>query len=52
MVLSFKVDTRLKKALQGLADKENRNLSNYIVNLLIRHLEEKSIDYKKPPPKK
>ncbi len=52
MVLSFKIDAELKKTLQELADKENRTLSNYIVNLLIRHTEEKGIDYKKTPPKK
>lgn len=47
MSLSFKVDSRLKKALEGLATKENRSLSNYVVTVLIRHLEERDIDYKK-----
>lgn len=47
MSLSFKVDSRLKKALENLATKENRSLSNYVITLLIRHLEEKGIDYKK-----
>lgn len=47
MVLSFKIDSRLKDILQNLADKENRSLSNYIITLLIRHLEVEGIDYKK-----
>jgi len=47
MSLSFKVDPRLKKALEDLASKENRSLSNYVITLLMRHLEEKGIDYKK-----
>lgn len=47
MVLSFKIDSMLKDTLQKLADKENRSLSNYVINLLIKHLESKGIDYKK-----
>jgi len=47
MSLSFKVDPRLKKALEDLAIIENRSLSNYVVTLLIRHLEEKGIDWGK-----
>ena len=52
MSLSFKVDSRLKKALEDLAIKENRSLSNYVITLLIRHLEAKGIDYKKDKPSK
>ena len=52
MVLSFKIDSRLKDTLQNLADKENRSLSNYVITLLIRHLEAKGIDYKKDKPSK
>jgi len=52
MSLSFKVDSRLKKALEDLAIKENRSLSNYVITLLMRHLEEKGIDYKKEKPSK
>jgi predicted transcriptional regulator len=48
MVLSFKVDSRIKDALQKLADEENRSLSNYIVTVLIRHLEKLGIHYKNP----
>ncbi len=45
--LSFKVDVRIKKALEKLAEKENRSLSNYVITTLIRHLEEKGIDWRK-----
>lgn len=45
--LSFKVDPRLKKALETLAHKENRSLSNYVITLLMKHLDEKGIDWKK-----
>jgi len=47
MSLSFKVDPRLKKALENLAAKENRSLSNYVITLLMKHLEEKGIDWRK-----
>jgi predicted transcriptional regulator len=48
MSLSFRVDTRLKKALESLARKENRSLSNYVITLLMKHLEEKGINWEKP----
>ncbi|MEA1947493.1 MAG: CopG family transcriptional regulator [Thermodesulfobacteriota bacterium] len=48
MSLSFKVDPRLKKAIENLAVKENRSLSNYVITLLMKHLEEKGIDWKQP----
>lgn len=47
MVLSFKVDPRIKKALLKLAEKENRSLSNYVITLILRHLEEKGVDWRK-----
>ncbi len=47
MVISFKVDERIKKAMQRLAEEDHRNLSNYIVALFIRHLEEKGVDWRK-----
>jgi len=37
MSLSFKVDPRLKKALENLSVKENRSLSNYVITLLMKH---------------
>jgi len=49
MSLSFKVDPRIKKALEDLAAKENRSLSNYVLTLLLKHLKEKGIDWEKPP---
>jgi predicted transcriptional regulator len=47
MTLSFKVDIRIKRSLEKLAEKENRSLSNYVVTLLLRHFEEKGIDWRK-----
>jgi len=55
MVLSFKVDSKLKEILQQLADKENRSLSNYVITVLLRHLKEQGIDWReeqKNPPEK
>jgi predicted transcriptional regulator len=43
--LSFKVDSRLKETILKLAEKENRSLSNYIVTLLMKHLEDQGIDW-------
>jgi len=48
MSLSFKVDPRLKKALETLARKENRSLSNYVITLLMKHLDEKGVTWEKP----
>ena len=48
--LSFKVDSRLKKALDDLAEKENRSLINYVITHLMKHLQEKGIDWKKEDP--
>ena len=47
MSLSFKVNPRLKRALEKLAQKENRSLSNYVVTLLMRHLEEQDVNWRK-----
>lgn len=51
MSLSFKVDPRLKKALEDLSAKENRSLSNYVITLLMKHLKERHIDWQNPPEK-
>ena len=48
-VISFKVDSWIKEALQKLASSETRPLSNYILRILLKHLEEKGIDPPKPP---
>ena len=37
----------MKKALEDLAKKENRSLSNYVITQLIKHLEDKGIDWRK-----
>jgi len=52
MTLSFKVDPRMKKALEDLAIKENRSLSNYVITLLMKHLEEKDINWRRESSKK
>ena len=52
MTLSFKVDTGIKRSLEKLAEKENRSLSNYVVTLLLRHLEEKGVDWREESEKK
>ena len=44
--LSFKVDPRLKEAIQKLAEKENRSLSNYVITVLIKHLDKLGIDWR------
>jgi len=48
MVMSFKVDKELNQALQKLADKEYRSLSNYVIMVLKKHLDEKGVPWKKP----
>ena len=45
-MISFKLDKRIKEAVQKLAESENRSLSNYVVTLLMKHLEEKGIDWR------
>lgn len=47
--LSFKIDYRLKDALLKLAEEEYRSLSNYVVTVLMKHLEEQDIDWRKIP---
>ena len=44
--LSFKIDPAIKDAILKLAKKENRSLSNYVVTVLMRHLEIKGIDWR------
>ena len=45
--LSFKIDPAIKDAILKLAKKENRSLSNYVVTVLMRHLDIKGIDWHK-----
>jgi len=37
-------------ALQKLAEDETRSLSNYVVTVLIKHLQEHGIDWRKEKP--
>ena len=46
MTLSFKVDPKFKKALEEQAKKDNRSLANYVITVLMRHLESKGIDWR------
>ena len=46
MVISFKVHKRIREALKRLADKEHRSLSNYILTILLSHLEAKGISWR------
>ncbi|MDY6988391.1 MAG: CopG family transcriptional regulator [Thermodesulfobacteriota bacterium] len=52
MVISFKIDEKVKLALQKLAEEENRSLSNYVTTLLLEHLKSKGIDWQKRKSKK
>jgi predicted transcriptional regulator len=52
MSLSFKVDPQLKKAIEDLAAEENRSLSNYVITLLLKHLEERGVDWRGESSKK
>ncbi len=47
MVISFKIEEKVKEAVQVLAEKENRTLSNYIATLIIKHLQDQGIDWRK-----
>jgi predicted HicB family RNase H-like nuclease len=44
--LSFKIDPRIKAAILELAKRENRSLSNYVVTVLMRHLEIKGVKWR------
>jgi len=46
-VLSFKIEETIKSAIKDLAENEHRSLSNYVVMVLIKHLEDKGIDWRK-----
>jgi len=46
VTLSFKVDSRIKDAILKLAEAENRSLSNYVVTMIMRYLQEHEIDWR------
>jgi hypothetical protein len=52
MIISFQIDERIKTALQKLAEDETRSLSNYVMTVLMKHLETHDIDWRKEKPKK
>ena len=52
MIISFQIDERIKTALQKLAEDETRSLSNYVMTVLMKHLENHGIDWRKEKPKK
>jgi predicted transcriptional regulator len=53
VVISFKIDEKIKTELQKLAERDQRSLSNYISKILQEHLQAKGIglDRKKPSKK-
>ncbi len=49
VVLSFRVDSKLKEALERLARAENRSLANYVANVLLRHVMSHGIEFDEDP---
>ena len=48
IMIGFKASKEFKDFLQKIADKENRTLSNFIINALLNYIKQHySIDYKK-----
>ena len=45
-VVSFKIDTKIKRILQKLAKEETRTLSNYLVTIIQNHLRAKGLEWK------
>ena len=43
-VIYIRIDKELKQKLDLLALEDNRSLNNYIVNILMKHLEQKKED--------
>ena len=43
VVVSFKVDSKIKEILQRLAEEDTRTLSNYLVTIIQDHLKAKGI---------
>jgi hypothetical protein len=50
--IAFKTTPRIKKALEDLAEEGFRSLSGQVAMIIIKHLEEKGIDWREPPEKK
>ncbi len=47
VIITVRTSEEIKKELDRLALEDNRSLNNYIVNILIKHIEEKSKESKK-----
>ncbi len=48
-MLGIRIEPKLKKILQELADKENRSLSNFVIHAILTYIKEhKGVDWKKP----
>lgn len=44
VIITLRTSEEIKKKLDMLALKENRSLNNYIITILIKHIEEKEKD--------
>jgi uncharacterized protein (DUF1778 family) len=48
-MMGLRIDPDLKKFFQKIADEENRNLSNFIINAVLTYIKEhKGLTWKKP----
>ena len=51
-MIGFKATKEFKTFLQEMAQKENRTLSNFIINALLTYIKEhRGVEFKKNPPK-
>ena len=51
-MMGIRIDPDLKKFFQEVADEENRNLSNFIINAVLTYIKEhKGLTWKKPKKK-
>ena len=50
-VLSIKIDSRMKKALERIAEKEFTSVSSIVKKSIAGYLEKNGIDWKKEKPK-
>jgi predicted transcriptional regulator len=51
-VLSIKIDSRMKKALEELAEKEFAPVTTIVKKALDKYLQENGIDWRKQPERK
>jgi len=51
-MMGIRIDPDLKKFFQEVADEENRNLSNFIINAVLTYIKKhKGLTWKKPKKK-